>query len=82
MLDSCLFYIATCIEKTIRPIFNRDNKATWNRIKGYKIKLPVTDDNTLDFEYMENYIRAVEKLTIKDVIEYKDKMIALTKKNI
>lgn len=74
-----LFYIATCIEKTIRPIFNRDNKATWNRIKGYKIKLPVTDDNTLDFEYMENYIRAVEKLTIKDVIEYKDKMIALTK---
>lgn len=75
-----LFYIATCIEKTIRPIFNRDNKATWNRIKGYKIKLPVTDDNTLDFEYMENYIRAVEKLTIKDVIEYKDKMIALTKK--
>ena len=77
-----LFYIATCIEKTIRPIFNRDNKATWNRIKGYKIKLPVTDDNTLDFEYMENYIRAVEKLTIKDVIEYKDKMIALTKKNI
>ncbi|MBZ4030193.1 restriction endonuclease subunit S [Ligilactobacillus salivarius] len=77
-----LFYIATCIEKTIRPIFNRDNKATWNRIKGYKIKLPVTDDNTLDFEYMENYIRAVEKLTIKDVVEYKDKMIALTKKNI
>lgn len=77
-----LFYIATCIEKTIRPIFNRDNKATWNRIKGYKIKLPVTDDNTLDFEYMENYIRAVEKLTIKDVVEYKDKMIALTKENI
>lgn len=77
-----LFYIATCIEKTIRPIFNRDNKATWNRIKGYKIKLPVTDDNTLDFEYMENYIRAVEKLTIKDVVEYKDKMITLTKENI
>ncbi len=77
-----LFYIATCIEKTIRPIFNRDNKATWNRIKGYKIKLPVTDDNTLDFEYMENYIRAIEKLTIKDVVEYKDKTIALTKEII
>ena len=77
-----LFYIAKKKKKTIRPIFNRDNKATWNRIKGYKIKLPVTDDNTLDFEYMENYIRAVEKLTIKDVVEYKDKMIALTKENI
>ena len=44
--------------------------------------LPVDKYDRLNLNYMENYIRAIEKLTIKDVVEYKDKMIALTKKNI
>ena len=32
-----------------------------------------------DFEYMERYIKAIEKLVIKDVVKYKDEMIEKTK---
>lgn len=33
----------------------------------------------IDFNYMEQYIRAMEKLAIADVVKYKDKVIAMTK---
>lgn len=33
----------------------------------------------IDFDYMERYIRAMEKLAIADVVKYKDKVIATTK---
>lgn len=43
------------------------------------ILLPSTSDGTPDFEYMEKYIRAIEKLTIKGVVEWKDKELSLLK---
>lgn len=43
------------------------------------IELPVTQDNTIDFEYREKYIRVIQKITIKDVVKYKDKVINKTK---
>ena len=32
-----------------------------------------------DWDYMEKYIKAIEKLVIKDVVDWKDKEIAATK---
>lgn len=43
------------------------------------IILPIKFDGTPDYEYMEKYITAIEKLTIKDVVEYKDKVINIIK---
>ena len=43
------------------------------------VELPVTVDSEPDFDYMERYIRAIEKLTIADVVKYKDKVIDTTK---
>ena len=37
--------------------------------------LPIKSDGTPDFEYMERYIRAMEKVVIADVVKYKDKVI-------
>lgn len=34
---------------------------------------------TPDFDYMERYIRALEKLAIADVIKYKDKVVEISK---
>ena len=36
-------------------------------------------DGSPDFEYMEKYIRVIEKLTIQGVVEWKDKEIEKTK---
>lgn len=45
-----------------------------------ELQLPVTATGEIDFDYMQDYIRAMEKETIKGVVEYKDKVIEETKK--
>ena len=68
-------------------LFSYSNMATWNKLKVLDISLPIKsdapDDYTvadIDFDYMERYIRAVEKVVIADVVKYKDKVIETTKK--
>ena len=43
-----------------------------------QIMLPVKDGNP-DYEAMEKFISAVQKLVIKDVVQYADKKISATK---
>ncbi len=68
-------------------LFSYSNMATWNKLKVLDISLPIKsnapDDYTtddIDFDYMERYIRAIEKVVIADVVKYKDKVIETTKK--
>ena len=55
------------------------NKAGWNKIREEKIFIPVKESEEIDWEYMHKYIRAMEKVVIKDVVQWKDKELALTK---
>ena len=75
-----LLYMAKCIEKITKEQFSYDKKATWDRVKLCEVSLPVTSDGNINFDYMERYIRAIEKLTIADVVKYKDKLIATTRR--
>lgn len=68
-------------------LFSYSNMATWNKLKVLDISLPIKsdapDDYTvadIDFDYMERYICAMEKVVIADVVKYKDKVIETTKK--
>ena len=49
-------------------------------MKPCEVTLPVASDGNINFDYMERYIRAIEKLTITNIVKYKDKMIATTRK--
>lgn len=51
-------------------------------IEDGEFLLPVTSDGEPDWTYMEKYIRAIEKNVIKDVVDYKDEVIAKTKKAV
>lgn len=42
--------------------------------------LPAKSNGEVDFDYMKRNIRAIEKLTIADVVKYKDKLIATTRR--
>ena len=75
-----LLYMAKCIEKITKEQFSYDKKATWDRVKVCEVSLPVTSDGDINFDYMERYIRAIEKLAIADVAKYKDKLIATTRR--
>lgn len=77
--EEVLLYLARCIEKVAKEQFSYDKKATWDRVKECEISLPVNSDDEIDFDYMERYIRAIEKLAIADVVKYKNQMIATTK---
>ena len=71
-------YIAGILSK-LPKLFSYNNMATWNKLKTIEVSLPVTLNGDIDFDYMERYIRAIEKLAIADVAKYKDKLIAATK---
>ncbi|TNY48478.1 restriction endonuclease, partial [Streptococcus pyogenes] len=49
-----------------------------NVVKDEMILLPVVDDE-VEFDFMEDYTRAISKLAIKDVVKYTDKRIEATK---
>lgn len=48
-------------------------------IANQKIQLPLTKNNEIDYATMETFIKAVEKLVIKDVVLYADSKIETTK---
>jgi hypothetical protein len=43
------------------------------------MSLPITTNGEIDFEFMNNFIKATKKLIIKDVVLYTDNKIKVTK---
>lgn len=75
-------YFIAAIAKAFSNFAWGQNSFNESIIKSTEIVLPVKSDGTPDFDYMERYIRAVEKLAIADVVRYKDRMIAAAKQVI
>ena len=70
-------YILTVLQ---RHFANFGYATSMANIMSLKISLPITQTGEPDFDYMERYIRAIEKVVIADVVKYKDKVIEATKK--
>jgi hypothetical protein len=80
-----LLFLATTIQKSIQHKYNYSNKAVWSKVSSELIKLPLKPGTTtyseadIDWDYMEAYIRAIEKQVIANVVTYKDTFIAKAK---
>lgn len=72
-------YLSTVLTKVVYPKYSREDAPRWNKIEKDVIYLPVTSNGDIDFDYMERYIRVIEKLAIADVVKYRDRQIAITK---
>lgn len=74
-------FMVMCINKvTDLPIYSYKNKlGGWNVVKGKYIRLP-EKNGEIDFGFMEAFISAIKKMTIKDVVLYADRKISETKK--
>lgn len=72
-------YLATCIRKSLAHKYSWGNSISNAKIKGDKVMLPVRD-GVLDYEAMQDFISAVQKLVIKDVVKYAEDKINATKK--
>lgn len=76
-------FMVMCINKvTDLPIYSYKNKlGGWNVVKNKYIQLPMKD-NEIDFEFMENFISAIKKLAIKNVVLYTKEKIESYHKNV
>lgn len=72
-----LFLVASL--SYLKNIFSFSNMGTWTKFKDLNIKLPITAIGEIDFEFMNNFIKAIKKLVIKDVVLYTDNKIKATK---
>lgn len=74
-----LLYMSAAIHKSIKKKFSYECKATWDRVSNENIWLPINSSGSIDYHFMETYIRAIEKLTIQKVKDWRAKEIATTK---
>lgn len=80
-MDTLLF-MSPVIEKSISGKFDYSRNFYASDAYDIEIPLPVNKIGDLDFDFMETFIKIQKKLAIKNVIEWKDKQIELTKKVI
>lgn len=73
-------FFKTVIEKCIYDKYSRELKAVWKRVKENNIFLPIKRNGTPDFAFMESFVTAQQKLAIRDVVLWKDKVISETRK--
>lgn len=71
--------MACVIYKSLGTKYHWGDSISKHKIQSDIIKLPVDNNGNIYYDYMEKYITAIEKLTIKNVVEYKDDIIAKTK---
>lgn len=72
-------YIASAINKVVGGLYSYSHQYRVKSFNNTIISLPIMSNGTPDWTYMEKYIRAIEKIVIKDVVKYKDEVIEKTK---
>lgn len=77
--DVYLYLVAT-INAGMGELYSWGDSISFKKIQKDKIVVPVTPAGELDFDFMEKLTRAVMKLAIRGVIEWKDREIAAAKK--
>lgn len=76
--DNQYLFLASCISTAIYGSYEWTNKAGWTKVKQEKIQLPIRNSK-IDFEFMEIFVSAIQKLVIKDVNTYANKKINAAK---
>ena len=79
--DKALLYFVVLFRKAAGGRFDYANKFNRKIASKMIVMLPIKNGD-IDFKFMENFIRAIEKIAIKSVVEYKDKIINTIKEVI
>lgn len=72
-------FLVSMLYKSLKPKYIWNASISKEKIQNDVVYLPVNENDEIDFELMEKYICAIEKKVIKNVIEWKDKVIEKTK---
>jgi hypothetical protein len=71
-------FLIAAIKRVILQKYNYNAKATKIELKNTKIDLPVTPDGVPDYDFMEVYVSAMQKVAIQHVMAYLNQRIDTT----
>lgn len=77
--ENVYLFLVAALYKSLKPKYEWGDSISKTKIQKDIIKLPINDKNEIDFDFMETYISAIKKLTIKNVVDWRDKQINTTK---
>ena len=72
-------FMVSSLNKSLKPIYSWGDSISKTKIVKDMISLPVTSSGSIDYQFMETYIRAIEKQTIQRVKDWRAKEIKTTK---
>lgn len=61
------------------PFGGYNGYPTKDKLSESCIELPINDTGDINFDFIKKYIKAIEKISIANVVKYKNKVIAATK---
>ena len=70
-------FITSSINK-LQVLFTDYLTNATDKLPNLQIELPIFN-NKIDYDFMKTYIKAIEKLVIKNVVDWRDKQISATK---
>ena len=73
-------YFVSLFRKSAAGRFDYTNKFNRKTAAELAVTLPAISDGTPDFTFMESFVAAQQKLAIRDVVLWKDKVISETRK--
>lgn len=76
-----MLFCTASMERSLLGRFSYGKKLRSSQSLDFKMKLPAQNDQP-DYAKMETFISAIQKLVIKDVVEYADRKITATKEVI
>lgn len=60
----------SCSLNFLRYLFGYENMCSWEKIKNHKIKLPITQNGEIDFDFMESFISEIEESRVCELEAY------------
>lgn len=73
-------FLASALYKSLHNKYSWGDSISKEKIKKDHLWLPVIDDKNIDYNFMESFVAAQQKLAIRDVVLWKDKVISETRK--
>ena len=78
LTENIALYIISSMKKSFANFVWGQQSFALDVISEIPVELPVDVHGNIDFEYMSQYIQAIKKVSIEDVVRYKDKIITAT----
>lgn len=75
-------YLITLMKKAFQNFSWGQSSFNETILKNIKIEMPITSDGNIDYDFIETFINAQQKLAIKSVVDWRDIEINTTKKLI